>query len=34
MGRRKKGDAVSGWICLDKPIDLGSTDAVAPIAVI
>ncbi|WP_158912809.1 tRNA pseudouridine(55) synthase TruB [Caulobacter sp. S45] len=31
MGRRKKGDAVSGWICLDKPIDLGSTDAVARI---
>jgi len=28
MGRRRKGDAVSGWICLDKPIDLGSTQAV------
>src|SRR5947209_19723835 len=28
MARRKKGDAVSGWICLDKPYDLGSTDAV------
>ena len=28
MGRRRKGDAVSGWICLDKPIDLGSTRAV------
>ena len=22
MGRRRKGDAVSGWICLDKPLDL------------
>jgi tRNA pseudouridine55 synthase len=26
--RRRKGDAVSGWICLDKPRDLGSTQAV------
>jgi tRNA pseudouridine55 synthase len=29
MGRRRKGDAVSGWICLDKPLDLGSTTAVS-----
>jgi tRNA pseudouridine55 synthase len=29
MARRKKGEAVSGWICLDKPYDLGSTDAVS-----
>ena len=28
MARRKKGDAVSGWVCLDKPYDLGSTSAV------
>jgi tRNA pseudouridine55 synthase len=28
MARRRKGDAVSGWICLDKPLDLGSTQAV------
>jgi tRNA pseudouridine55 synthase len=28
MGRRRKGDAVSGWICLDKPLGLGSTQAV------
>src|SRR5436190_7978107 len=28
MGRRKKGEAVSGWVCLDKPHDLGSTQAV------
>jgi tRNA pseudouridine55 synthase len=28
MARRKKGDAVSGWICLDKPLDLTSTAAV------
>jgi len=27
-GRRRKGDAVSGWICLDKPLGLGSTQAV------
>ena len=29
MARRKKGDAVSGWICLDKPWDLTSTHAVS-----
>lgn len=29
MGRRKKGDAVSGWVVLDKPYDLGSTSAVS-----
>ena len=29
MGRRRKGDAVSGWVCLDKPYDFGSTDAVS-----
>ena len=29
MGRRKKGDAVSGWVCLDKPLELTSTDAVS-----
>jgi tRNA pseudouridine55 synthase len=28
MARRRKGDAVSGWICLDKPSELGSTQAV------
>ncbi len=28
MARRRKGEAVSGWICLDKPLDLGSTQAV------
>jgi tRNA pseudouridine55 synthase len=28
MARRRKGDAVSGWVCLDKPIDLTSTQAV------
>ena len=28
MGRRRKGAAVSGWIVLDKPYDLGSTQAV------
>ena len=28
MGRRKGGEAVHGWVCLDKPFQLGSTDAV------
>jgi tRNA pseudouridine55 synthase len=29
VARRRKGDAVSGWICLDKPFDLTSTSAVS-----
>ncbi len=29
MGRRKKGDPVHGWVCLDKPLDFTSTDAVS-----
>jgi hypothetical protein len=28
-GRRKKGDIVNGWIDLDKPFDMTSTDAVS-----
>jgi tRNA pseudouridine55 synthase len=28
MGRRKKGEVVDGWVCLDKPLEMGSTDAV------
>ena len=28
MSRRKRGQPVHGWICLDKPCGLGSTDAV------
>jgi tRNA pseudouridine55 synthase len=28
MGRKRKGEAISGWIVLDKPPDLGSTQAV------
>src|SRR3954447_24637015 len=31
MGRRRKGDAVSGWICLDKPYDMTSTHAVSKV---
>jgi tRNA pseudouridine55 synthase len=31
MGRRKKGNAVHGWVILDKPAHLGSTQAVAKI---
>ena len=29
MGRRKKGDLVDGWVCLDKPLEMGSTEAVS-----
>ena len=29
MGRRKSGEVVNGWVCLDKPFELGSTDAVS-----
>ncbi len=29
MGRRRKGDAVSGWVCLDKPAGVTSTQAVS-----
>jgi tRNA pseudouridine55 synthase len=29
VARRRKGDAVSGWICLDKPYDLTSTHVVS-----
>src|SRR5580704_418303 len=29
MARRRKGDAVSGWICLDKPVGITSTQAVS-----
>jgi tRNA pseudouridine55 synthase len=29
VARRRKGDAVSGWVCLDKPYDLTSTHAVS-----
>ena len=31
MGRRRKGDVVNGWVCLDKPYGLGSTDAVSKV---
>lgn len=31
MGRRKKGDAVSGWVIVDKPVGPGSTNVVAMI---
>lgn len=31
MGRRKKGLVVNGWVCLDKPYGLGSTDAVSKV---
>lgn len=28
MGRRKKGDEINGWLVIDKPRDMGSTDVV------
>jgi tRNA pseudouridine55 synthase len=31
MGRRKKGDDVSGWVVLDKPEDMTSTHAVSAV---
>lgn len=31
MGRRKKGQPVHGWVCLDKPYEMGSTEAVTRI---
>jgi len=31
MARKKRGDVVNGWVCLDKPFELGSTDAVSKI---
>ena len=31
MGRRKKGNPVHGWVVLDKPLGMGSTQAVAKI---
>ncbi len=31
MARRRKGDPVSGWVCLDKPHDFGSTQAVGKV---
>ena len=29
MARKKKGEAVNGWVCLDKPHGMGSTQAVS-----
>ncbi len=31
MGRRKRGRPVHGWICLDKPLEMGSTEAVSKV---
>lgn len=31
MARKKKGDVVNGWVCLDKPFEMGSTDAVTKV---
>jgi len=31
MGRRKRGEIVNGWVCLDKPPEMGSTDAVSAV---
>lgn len=31
MGRRNKGEIIDGWVCLDKPYEMGSTEAVTRI---
>jgi len=31
MARRRKGDPVSGWISIDKPLEMGSTEAVSKV---
>ena len=31
MSRKKRGDVVNGWVCLDKPFEMGSTDAVSAV---
>ncbi|WP_309627040.1 tRNA pseudouridine(55) synthase TruB [Brevundimonas sp.] len=31
MGRKKRGVVVNGWVCLDKPFEMGSTDAVSKV---
>jgi tRNA pseudouridine55 synthase len=31
MSRRKKGSVVNGWVCLDKPFGMGSTEAVTKV---
>jgi tRNA pseudouridine55 synthase len=31
LSKRKRGRAISGWICLDKPLGLGSTPAVSKV---
>ncbi len=28
MSRRKRGSPIHGWVCLDKPLEMGSTEAV------
>ena len=29
MGRRRRGQVVNGWVCLDKPLEMGATQAVS-----
>ncbi|MDY6925223.1 MAG: tRNA pseudouridine(55) synthase TruB [Pseudomonadota bacterium] len=31
MARKKRGDVVNGWVCLDKPLEMGSTEAVSKV---
>ena len=31
MGHRRKGEVVNGWVCLDKPFGMGSTEAVSKV---
>jgi len=31
VGRRKRGEIINGWVCLDKPFGMGSTEAVSKV---
>src|SRR5690606_35641925 len=31
MARRKRGLPIHGWVCLDKPLEMGSTEAVSKV---
>ena len=31
MARRKRGQPIHGWVCLDKPLEMGSTEAVSKV---
>ena len=31
MAKKKRGQPIDGWVILDKPADMGSTDAVSAV---